>query len=49
MVDVLLDTRRANLSSFLDAKDKKAIIRGWSRVAFGFQYQNEYESSHRTD
>ena len=36
MVEALLNARKANLSSFLDAKDKKAIIRGWSRVALTF-------------
>ena len=36
MVEALLEARRANLSSFLNAKDKKAIIRGWSKVALSF-------------
>ena len=36
MIEALLNARKANLSAFLVAKDKKAIIRGWSRVALTF-------------
>ena len=36
IVEALLNAFKAYLSSFLDAKDKKAIIRGWSRVALTF-------------
>jgi hypothetical protein len=36
MIEALLNARKANTSSFLNAKDKKSIIRGWSRVALAF-------------
>lgn len=36
MIETLLEARQANLSLFINAKDKKNIIRGWSRVAMSF-------------
>ena len=36
IVEALLEARRANLSSFINVKDKKAIIRSWSNVALSF-------------
>jgi hypothetical protein len=36
MVEALLSARREHLSTFINAKDKKAIIRGWTKVTLSF-------------
>ena len=43
MVEALLEIRRDNISCFLDTKDKKGIIRGWSRVALAFNSRMKLE------